>query len=730
MTISIGRIAASLIMSISVSALSQSSFVSSDTANGSSVAPVEMESITILAPRKDMGQIAHLSGSEVLLREDEIKRFDQVDGNQLLQTLPGVYTQQEDGWGLRLNVGLRGTGVLRSSRVTLMEDGVLTSPAAYSSPAAYYTPAMWKYQNIEILKGSAQLITGPQTTGGAINMVTPVLDEKNDLRVSTAWGNYGQNRHAILGEVLVAPRTSIGFAFNQSGAAGFKEFGDKRVGGYLLRDGYLKIGHHLDEKDIHHLELVIGGTQERSNQTYLGLSRLDAQQNPRKQYLGAMNDSMFMDRLMGRFSYTLNLKKGWFRTDVYRHQINRNWYKLDKVNAGSGNIGIASILADPTRYFKEFAAIDGRGSDSATADLKANNREYYSKGLQFRGSYTQRWNLIKITHEAGLRLHSDGEDRFQWTDKYTMGRDLQLLSYGERGAAGNRIDWAAAQSAYYRVTGSYQGWTLQAGLRGEQIMANRVDFGSNNPNREENNWSVRRNRTQVLLPGASVNKSFGNWMAFGGIHKGFTPAGSKEGVLPESSTNSEFGIKHANLPIQVTAFHSKYDRLLGSDMAASGGTGTGDMFNGGSALVQGVEARFGYNWRGFDISANATWTDARFTDSFQSDFDEWSQVEINDELPYLPKLQGGFILGYSVKSYQIFIQSVYQSERRSFAGSGNADLPAAWVHNLGASYTLKNCTFKLSVQNATNSEHVVAARPAGFRLYAPRMVLGTFIFQL
>ena len=281
-----------------------------DTANGSAVAPVEMESITILAPRKDLGQIAHLSGSEVLLREQEIKRFDQVDGNQLLQTLPGVYTQQEDGWGLRLNVGLRGTGVLRSSRVTLMEDGVLTAPAPYSSPAAYYTPAMWKYQNIEILKGSAQLITGPQTTGGAINMVTPVLDEKNDLRVSTAWGNFGQNRHAILGEVKVAPRTSIGFALNQSGAVGFKEFNNTAAGGYLLRDGYLKVGHHLDNKDIHHLELVIGGTQERSNQTYLGLSLEDAQQNPRKQYLGAMNDSMFMDRIMGRLAYTLNLKKG------------------------------------------------------------------------------------------------------------------------------------------------------------------------------------------------------------------------------------------------------------------------------------------------------------------------------------------------------------------------------------------------------------------------------------
>ena len=48
----------------------------------------------------------------------------------------------------RMNIGIRGTGTLRSSRITLMEDGVLTAPAAYSAPEAYYTPVIWKYSNI------------------------------------------------------------------------------------------------------------------------------------------------------------------------------------------------------------------------------------------------------------------------------------------------------------------------------------------------------------------------------------------------------------------------------------------------------------------------------------------------------------------------------------------------------------------------------------------------------
>jgi len=115
----------------------------------------------------------------------ELARFNVVDGNTLLQSQPGVYTQQEDGWGLRLNIGIRGTGVERSSRITLMEDGILTAPAAYSAPAAYYSPVLWKYEQIEILKGGAALITGPQSTGGAINFVTATPQEMDYHQIRT-----------------------------------------------------------------------------------------------------------------------------------------------------------------------------------------------------------------------------------------------------------------------------------------------------------------------------------------------------------------------------------------------------------------------------------------------------------------------------------------------------------------------------------------------------------------
>ena len=40
---------------------------------------------------------------------------------------------------------------------------------------------------------------------------------------------------------------------------------------------------------------------------------------------------------------------------------------------------------------------------------------------------------------------------------------------------------------------------------------------------------------------------------------------------------------------QLTLFHSEHQNLLGADLTASGGTGSGDLFNGGASQAQGIE---------------------------------------------------------------------------------------------------------------------------------------------
>ncbi len=683
-------------------------------------APVELESITITSTHSKTN---HRSSSELVLPMIELARFNVVDGNTLLQSQPGVYTQQEDGWGLRLNIGIRGTGVERSSRITLMEDGILTAPAAYSAPAAYYSPVLWKYEQIEILKGGAALITGPQSTGGAVNFVTATPQEQDYHQIRTTAGAFGRLMANARGQVTLSDKSQFFYGVGRNGAQGFNDIGDQRYGGFGLNDGYLKWIQHLDDNDIHHLEVFIAGTTERSNQTYLGQSFEDAIENPNGRYIASALDNMAMERLMTRIGYTMNLKKGWIRADLYRQFVHRNWYKLDKVSNGNTTLGLSSILSNPQDNLGFYSALRGTHTDPYTATLKANNRYYLSQGLQFRAQYSQRAGDVLIKNEAGARFHYDHADRFQHSDTYSLLDEAPVfLDEGLAGAAGNRLDAARAASAYARTTASWNTWSVQLGLRGEHIESYRTDWGSADPERQGLDLDERSNITQTILPGISISKEVGNWSLFTGVHQGMTPAGSKEGVLPELSVNTEFGIQNRKQPIALTVFHSQYARLLGSDAASSGGSGTGELFNGGAAQISGIEGQWAGQLGKWNLQTSATYTRAVFTESFNSEFDGWGNVKEGDVLPYLPALQANAQVLYESGKWNTGLQIQALSARKSASELDEYDLPAALVANYSINYQFnKVFTVQAGIQNMTNTRHIVAARPAGYRTFTPRM---------
>ena len=132
----------------------------------------EFDALTIVGDRAKS-----IPGSGQYISSRQLSVLNQPNINQILRSIPGINVRDEEGFGLRPNIGLRGTPVNRCAKITLMEDGMLIAPAPYSDPSAYYFPTFARMQGIEVLKGSSQIKYGPYTIGGAINLISTPIPE-------------------------------------------------------------------------------------------------------------------------------------------------------------------------------------------------------------------------------------------------------------------------------------------------------------------------------------------------------------------------------------------------------------------------------------------------------------------------------------------------------------------------------------------------------------------------
>lgn len=118
-------------------------------ANSPTQAPAKIEQISIFGSKNPLDTTP---GSAHQITEAELETFKYSDIMRTLASVPGVYIQEEDGYGLRPNIGMRGTGQNRSEKITVMEDGVLAAPAPYASPAAYYFPPQAECNRLKSLR--------------------------------------------------------------------------------------------------------------------------------------------------------------------------------------------------------------------------------------------------------------------------------------------------------------------------------------------------------------------------------------------------------------------------------------------------------------------------------------------------------------------------------------------------------------------------------------------------
>jgi len=699
-----------------------------------------IESISALGEAVIMTQghsgLKEIPGSVHYISPREIEKFSYTDINRTLRSVPGINIQEEDGFGLRPNIGLRGTGVERSSKITIMEDGVLMAPAPYADPAAYYFPTIGRMQGVEILKGSSQIKYGPFTTGGAINLISTQIPTEFTGRVNLIGGSYGSsNIHAYVGNAYKnIAYLAEGF---QYGSQGFKELEGGGKTGFAKRDYLAKfrINTNPDAKTYQSVTFKIGKATETSHETYLGLTEEDFASNPYRRYSGSQKDLMKTDQTQFSITHFINLSRSFhITTTAYRTDFTRNWYKLDNVTDSTGiKKAIGKILEDPTVYGEAFSILKGATSVNPNSlTIRANNRSYYAEGIQTVLDFNFVTDAITHDINIGIRFHTDEIDRFQWDDLYAMENGVMVLTTpGIPGTESNLVKRAKAFASHIQYRLKHGRFTAIPGLRYENILLEEMNYGKSDPDRNGTNLKESMNHVGVFIPGIGIDYKYSTYLSgFIGIHKGFSPPGVKDETLPENSVNYELGIRYNRnaLSGQLVLFYNHYTNLLGSDLSASGGTGSGDLFNAGEVNASGIEFMMAYDLLSLrpqtkftmPITIAYTFTNALFQNSFISSFEDWGTVTAGDQFPYLAQNQLTAGISLEHKKFGIHLSSRYIDEMRTSPGQGdipvNEKTDSYLAFDASAVYHLNNYfSVFTNATNFTNEVYNVARRPAGLR---------------
>ncbi|MBL1279011.1 MAG: TonB-dependent receptor [Fluviicola sp.] len=690
--------------------------------------------------------IKDIPGSVHYISPKELEKYNYTDINRVLRSVPGVNVQEEDGFGLFPNIGLRGTGVERNTKITVMEDGVLIAPAPYAAPAAYYFPSMGRMQGIEILKGSSQIKYGPYTTGGAINLISTQIPTSFSGKVTMLGGSFGgRNLHVVVGNAH--KNVSYMVETFQFSSDGFKQIdvaknGSSRNSGFVKQDylAKIRINTNPDAKIYQSLTFKMGQALGAINETYLGLTQEDFDANPIRRYAGSQMDEI--NTRQTQFSLTHNVKFSkhvQLTTVAYRTNFKRNWYKLDRVKDSTGTkTKIATLLEDPSATPEAFEVLKGGNSVNDDAlFVKANNRSYYSQGVQTKLNINFKTNKIKHDIDLGLRVHEDQIDRFQWFDEYAMNEGVMLLTKaGTHGTESNRVETANAVAAYLQYKIKVKKLTVIPGIRYENITQTRWDYGKNDVERTGVDLSTRSNTVDVFIPGIGADYRLNKSMSiFAGVHKGFAPPGSKKELVPEESINYELGTRYnrKGLSGQLVVFFNNYSNLLGADLEAAGGGGTNEQFNGGAAQTTGIEFNATYDLLYFKeksafslpVSVVYSYTNAKFLNSFDSQSEGWGSISAGDQFPYMANNQLTVILGVEHHLFNFSLSGKYIDAMRTSPGRGTIlasdKIDSYFVIDASISYNVhKNISLFANATNISNEVYVVARRPAGLRPGMPR----------
>ena len=698
-----------------------------------------IESVTIIGSAEDQKKLA--GSGQIISNADLLKAMD-TDIQKILTAVPGVYMRTEEGYGLRPNISIRGTAIERSAKVAIMEDGVLVAPSPYTSSSAYYFPTTGRIHSVEVLKGPAAVSQGPQTIGGAINLIsTPIPNAPSGKFVQELGENGMMRTHAYYGGtsgnfgglVEVHEHESDGFdsIANVGGDTGF----DKSD--LMVKARY--------ESGAHSLTLKMVDIDENSNQSYVGLSQASFNSNPRQRYGATAYDKMMNDGEQTSLTYVGDFDNFNVQFTSWQNDYHRDWFKVsdfnnDKEHGEQDDIN-ELISAANNGSANAQAILDGQLP--VEIEYKHNNRYYTNEGYQF--SINTTLGIHDLT--VGYRDMEDSESRVQaheYADQAADGSLSALYGYIGLNNSNNRLRESSATSYYLQDTMDFGRLNVTVGYRSEDY------------DQRHRRWSDRAgpNLTMVRTGEADnrdtfatndhTTQSFGatyevneNLTLVAGFHEGMTPM---FGADPEEADNTELGIRYSDGAgdVEIFYFSSEYSNLAAECTLVSGAACNPDesaVFSGGSADVEGLEFNGSWVFDGdgvsYPVSIAYTSTDATFNNSSESDY--FGVVAAGDDLPYIPSSTMSLVAGF-------VSDSGLSGNMRLIDVGSSCSIAACGTYNKIHAHTIVDLNLRKALndamdvyvilENVTDDEDIISRAPSeGARSQKPRTLKVGFSYK-
>ena len=673
-------------------------------------------SIVVVGER---GALQKTPGSAATIEADDLLRSRVLTVNEALRQVSGVFPRDEEGLGLRPNIGVRGLSPTRSTKVLLLEDGVPLTYAPYGDNATYSHPPVRRFSRIEVLKGSGQIRFGPNTVGGVVNYITPRAPEEFGGRLTATGGDKG---YAEL-----------------DGEIGGQAFGARMLlhGNYTQFDG-VRDNHGLEIQDLyfkaerdlgadHSVTLRLGVAGEDSQVSYSGLTlaeyRADPFGNPFK------NDNFKTERYTGSLTDQWRLSDALtLTTTAYSLYFNRDWWRQS-----SNSRQRPSDSSDPL--------CGGMANVNTTCGTEGRLREYHHYGVESRLGWDGAVAGIATNAEFGVRWHTERQNRLQINADTPTGRTPGTSVNG--GVTERNRRYADALSAWATGAFTFGALTLSPGVRVESVEYERV-----------NALTAARGKSDLteIIPGLGLTYALNDGLTiFGGVHRGFAPprvedvvtnAGGAVDLDAEESLNWEIGLRGSPRPglnFDIAAFLMDFENQIVSSSVAGGAGAT--LTSAGETQHTGIEASVHGSLRDMGVMQDndvffrsaLTWVgDADYEGTRFSNISGFTNVSVSgNRLPYSPEWIASAAIGYAIgNSFDAQVEVQHTDEQftddlNSVSPSADGQrglIDAATVVNVATNLRPGDgkLTFFATVKNVFDEGYIVD-RSRGILPGAPRL---------